>query len=174
VRAAVGLATIASDLRWRISTGHVDRITALGIAGIASPIGAALLKAYVANDHHSYCDALGLMTKRVKCNFPYSWKEAVARQALREMLLPFCTSCLGATDESDGNAYLVVQDIKVLCPACQGSGKRLWTDTERATGIGVDVRAYRIKFEKLLVEAINSASSDLRDLHIRLSDWLDD
>ena len=52
----------------------------------------------------------------------------VVNQSLDEFLFPFCTKCLNAKE-------IMFGELKIVCPSCNGSGLRRFSDTSRATAM---------------------------------------
>ena len=151
MRESVGLAAVSDDLRWHENERDIDRVTALGAAGILTPLGVALYRVYVANDRHAYWEAMARLAKLVRTKnstrLPYSWREAIAKQAMNEVVFPMCTRCMGSRE--------IMQDqLTIPCTQCDGSGVRKFSDEERAKAIGVEILAFRRVFDDPLRDAL--------------------
>jgi hypothetical protein len=103
----------------------VDRVAA---AGRCSRLGIDLWKARYMLESKAYQDAfkslVGAYLQRYKAESQGIAEKCVS-EALHEFLGPFCISCGGARE-------LVVEELRVTCESCQGSGLRSYTNVDRA------------------------------------------
>ena len=124
--------------------GDVERVAALGRVWT---FGAALWRLKYANDHRSYRFALGGLIRAGAREVGIRRSNASAMdllrragvQALREWLLPNCWECGGAGSSFNADRMRLVS----VCPVCNGTGARPWTQTARAGALRIDVSAFR-------------------------------
>ena len=103
----------------------IDRVAA---SGKCSPLGLAFWKARYQLEAKAYQDArkglIALYKERYRREeHPIVIK--VIEQCLHEYLSPFCDSCKGARE-------MVLDDLRVTCPACDGAGVKRYSDEDRA------------------------------------------
>lgn len=88
-----------------------------------------------------------LAGKRQRLHLSPQQAETFAIAALIELLSPQCQACCGTSTA-------VANNLKVMCPTCNGSGVHRHTDTERARSCGIEedqwhrwVRRYEMVLE---------------------------
>lgn len=81
----------------------------------------------------AYQDAKKGLIKLYKERYPAEEQTLIIKvieQCLHEYLSPFCAECNGAKE-------MVLEALKVTCPACDGSGVRRYSDEDRARAMQV-------------------------------------
>lgn len=165
----------------------VDRLHAIGAVQVRAtqgarreallvPLGRLLFPYIEANCDRWEYDCINglaeaLQWKENRLNLRKEYAFFVAKQALLESRHATCTVCKGITDIPDG--ITSIPDVEKMagktewdgpvplkpCPACKGTGKRLWTDPERAEVVG-DAARFDKAFSTahaLISEAIGEA-----------------
>lgn len=174
IRESVGRSTLSSHLEWRPSQGDIDRVTALGISGAISPIGELFARAYIAQDRSSIGRLIKLVTQRIRPDkpMPTSWRQAIAKQAIHELMHWACQTCGGRGEVTSGSGVVYV------CPeppmGCAGVRIRRYDDLDRAQGIGVDLLVYHRAFARPLMASIDMVREEIRTVGSRLRDLLDE
>lgn len=145
----------------------VDRIHAIALAqtravndarfrAILVPLGRLLLP--LVDDVSRKYEAEGIKAlqlfiageKRLRVREETAW--FIAKQSIEEARSQRCKVCKGVTDVPDGTTS--IPDVERMagktvwegpvplktCPACKGTGKRRWTDAERAEVVGEAAR----------------------------------
>jgi hypothetical protein len=122
--------TLSSSLEWDDSDHEraVDKLTAFSYS---DRLGTLLWRVKYHNDAASYKPAVFLLAKNLP-NISKGIAIRIAEQALKEWVMSFCASCLGAKEVRSG-------DHVITCPCCGGSGVRKYTDRERAAAIGANM-----------------------------------
>src|SRR5262245_52725658 len=108
----------------------VDRVAA---SGRATRLGLALWKARYLLEISSYREARTRLIERYARRFrrmPSQTRERVIEQCLREYIAPFCMTCKGAKE-------IVIEQKRIICYECSGSGVRRYTDSDRANAMGI-------------------------------------
>lgn len=131
MRGLIGRAVDSSDLGEKIGEGDRDRVAAL--AG-ASRLGSALWRLKYSNDPKVYKSAVLLLAKRM------GWKNSdmlqrICELAIREWLLGMCIECKGARE-------VIVGDLRITCPSCEGIGVKRYSDRERERFVGLEARSW--------------------------------
>jgi hypothetical protein len=125
LREALAITALAS-LEWsEVRERAIDRVAA---SGKASPLGVSLWKARYMLESRAYHDAIKGLIQRYLDRYKRedgNMARIIVEQAISEYLAPFCVDCHGARE-------MVIQDLKVTCQTCHGSGVRRYTDYDRA------------------------------------------
>jgi len=103
----------------------VDRVAA---SGRASTLGLQIWKARYMLESKAYQDAIKGLTAHYLCRYKAERPDMARRLAeeiLSEFMGPSCTTCNGARE-------LVVEELRVMCDTCRGTGLKHYTDIERA------------------------------------------
>ena len=151
----LGLAQISSNLTWGPHEKQVDLIVAIGMASTTqyTKLGAHILRLLVTNDAKAFSDARNSLAVWA-CNrnkrISKSLAEKLAFRALEEIVAPGCVSCLGT-------GVAIIQDKKVACPRCSGSGRHVFSPHERAKSLGMKMDRYREVGENWLEMTISRA-----------------
>jgi hypothetical protein len=148
LREALSVTSFAS-LAWSEERERaVDRVAA---SGRASPLGLLLWKARYMLESSAYQSSKDGLRALYVSRYPREEPRLVAsviEQCLHEYLSPFCSTCNGARE-------MMVQELKMICAACNGSGVRKFSDEERARAMKVSyglVKRLGHKFNWLLGE----------------------
>lgn len=131
----------------------IDRVGALARA---SKLGRALWHwRYAGQPCHR--EVLALTVRKAQGRFQISRRHPdyeilirASKQMLIEWYFPKCRSCRGAAEQ-------IIDNKRVLCPNCEGTGLHRYGDYERIDGLGVDKQEYR-RWEPRL-----------RDIHLIIS-----
>ena len=125
LRTAYG-ATAMASLEWTEERERaIDRVAA---AGRAAPLGLLIWKARYQLESKAYQAAIKLLTTRYLEHYRAESPETAGKaveQCFSEFMGPACSGCNGAKE-------LVSENLRVVCPTCQGSGIRRYSDTERS------------------------------------------
>lgn len=127
----ISKATKASNLAYSTSdSGYAEILLAVAYASKAG-MGSLAVRLKYGNDAACYHPLLGALLK-VHLGLPVSFREAIAKQALREYLMPQCTTCAGT-----GKVKSEMGTHKA-CSPCASTGIKRFTDSERMKQMGMD------------------------------------
>ncbi len=119
-------ATHHASLEWNPDQERaIDKVAA---AGLCDPLGVLLWKAKYMLESPAYKQAETELKVRIRVKFPKeAWLnlDKVVEQSLKEFLSDKCKSCLG-------RGSVTLDNLKITCEDCLGSGIRRYTDFERA------------------------------------------
>lgn len=119
-------ATHHASLEWSpISERAIDKVAA---SGLCDPLGVLLWKARYMLESWAYKQAEQELKLRIRVKFPREVGlnlDKVIEQSLKEFMSDKCLSC-------NGRASVTINNLKITCEACSGSGIRRYTDFERA------------------------------------------
>ncbi len=123
-----------AGLEWNADVEKaIDRVAA---GSAALRLGVDLWRAKYLLEGQAYRDVTEGMVRRYLERYDKE-KPEIARkcveQSLSEYMGPSCKACLGAK-------WLMMDGLKVLCQACDGSGLRRYTDYHRATCMQIERR----------------------------------
>jgi hypothetical protein len=136
-------ATATASLEWSEQRERaIDRVAA---AGLAPRLGMDLWRARYQLSLQSFRDThqglVQLYQTRYKSeSLDMTYK--LVDEALSEFLGPACTSC-------DGKATMVLDQLKITCQTCEGSGLRRYSDFERARRMRISMGRVRSVNHKL-------------------------
>lgn len=116
------------DLSHKEQPCDVDKLAAVGMAGVASPIIVELLALKYAGDHRAYRPALDRVTEQARLmSARRDWRahdlelRLLAKSVLDDWLAPNCRTC-------NGMGFRKLPDAPTLearpCPACHGTGRQ--------------------------------------------------
>jgi hypothetical protein len=114
------------------SERDVDRVAAMGAAGIVSAAGVDLFRWAYGGDARAavrLCSTL-MEIVRSKYELPLSFAEAICQQAMREFVGWYCPTCGGR------GAVTLLDGQRIECGDCHASGVRKYTDAERMVRCG--------------------------------------
>ncbi len=118
--------TAYASLEWSDERERaIDRVAA---SGKVDPLGILIWKAKYLLEAQAYKDAISGLTQRYRERYKPEMPgmaQKLVEQALSEFLGPGCRTC-------DGTAERVIEGLKVLCPTCNGSALKRYSDEERS------------------------------------------
>jgi len=139
IREAVGAALNSTHLETQEHESAIDRVGALAHA---SKLGRALYHwRYAKQDRYAGPVLAELLRKarnrlRIgKFHVEHPTLVRACKQAMREWYSPQCNNCNGARE-------VVTSKLRMICPACSGSGVRRYPDAERLNALGIDAATY--------------------------------
>ena len=136
-------ATALASLEWSETRERaIDRVAA---AGKASPLGINLWKARYMLEAPAYHQAITGLVEHYLGRYKREdvpIVRIIVEQVISEYLAPFCVDCSGARE-------MVVNDLKVVCGTCEGSGLRRYTDTDRARLMKMSLQRIRSLSRKM-------------------------
>lgn len=137
------------DLR----TVPVDLVASLAAA---SRLGSDLFRA-ADNDAAAFRRAILLLTRdtMVRTRIGRSQAQKLSYLAIRETLHWQCRKC-------DGAGQVIVGDLKVVCPKCEGTGLHRWSDNDRAKIMKIELAKWPMwskKYSIVLCVASDAYSS---------------
>lgn len=167
---SLGRSVTSAHLDHREGRCDIDRVAALGMAGRRARIGALYIRLHAGQDGHAAGPLLAELAQsiRLRLRVPYSWRLAVARQALAEVMFAACQTCSGRGHVTAGNG------VRHDCQACGGHRVAHYSDESRAAGIGVDLQSYRRLFASPLEAAIDRLRSSIGAARTRAREALQD
>jgi hypothetical protein len=146
IREPVVSALLSKDLAWHAEFERpIDRLTALGLS---DPLGAALWRFKYLHDRSSYQRALHLLAHKVaqRTRVELSYARSLSSAAIKEYVIDSCDKCGGR-----GHVFEGIHAGK--CRACDGSGMKCYSDSERAIAVGVPLETWG-KHKKRFDEAM--------------------
>lgn len=128
-------------------------------AGKASALGVNLWKAKYMLESVAYKDAIKELSLLYLDRYRREDRETAQKlveQALSEYLAAFCQTCKGARE-------MVVNELKVVCMECDGSGIRRYTDYDRAVVLKMSLQRVKSLARKMqwLAEQIGTLDRDV-------------
>jgi hypothetical protein len=140
IRKLIASAVTGGDLsESEITETALDRVMALGTAGISSPLGTSLWRLKYANDHREYEPALALLTRQVRRpNQVLSFMRKLCQCVLNEWLDELCRKC-------GGRGHIVAEGTphaKSACTSCSGHGVRAVSAQHRMRAMRLSDKAY--------------------------------
>jgi hypothetical protein len=153
-------ATALANLGW--DENHEKAIDRVAASGKCSPLGLAFWKARYMLESSAYQEArkgLIILYKERYVNEDHPIAVKVVEQCLHEYLSPFCQACKGARE-------LVVNELKITCPACSGAGVKRYADEDRARAMQLSyglTKRLAHKFRWVLQE-INSMDREVNSM----------
>lgn len=176
LREAVGMALTSSDLGEKdYRETDIDRVAALGKAG---KLGRLLWHWKYGGDEHGKQAAFNLLVRRAAKRLKirhvgedgrdeYETLRRACSHVIAEWLSPNCPQCKGARE--------IVSKTLTVCPTCEGSGLRRYSDIERATAIHIDVVHYRKTWDRRVSEiTLILAGADAETVAVVRTQLLDD
>jgi hypothetical protein len=126
-------ATATASLEWSEQRERaIDRVAA---AGLAPRLGMDIWRARYQLSLQSFRDAhkglVELYRNRYKSDPDMAFR--IVDEALSEFMGPACTSCNGARE-------MILDQLKIVCTTCEGSGLRRYSNFERARRMQVSIR----------------------------------
>jgi hypothetical protein len=119
-------ATSLASLEWDENREKaVDRVAA---SGKASSLGVNLWKARYMLESPAYKMAIKGLIEHYRARYvseDIGIAQMVVEQVLSEYLASFCSTC-------NGSRELIINELKVTCDTCRGSGLKRYSDLERA------------------------------------------
>lgn len=153
----IGLAQDSGNLSWGPHERQVDLVAAIGMASITphTKMGALINRVIVNNDAKAFTDAKKLLTIWMLNKYPnkhmtQDTARRISYRALEEIVAPGCVKCTGT-------GVAIIDDKKVHCPACRGSGRHTYKAADRANAIGMKMDRYKEIGENWLEAAIGKA-----------------
>jgi len=126
-----------------------DRVAALAWS---DALGSALWHIALNHDVSSWKQARAVLAKRLRGDRAEAGiYTAIAEIALREWMDDKCSVCRG-------RKFVMNEEVKTACIACEATGRRRHSDTERRLLLGVEERVYR-RFESLFAAAHSAISN---------------
>jgi hypothetical protein len=154
LREIAGRSCVSSNLGmadW--SERDIDRVAAMGSAGRVSPLGVDVFRWLYSQDPYAATRVLAQLSRtiREKHPMPASFADGIAKQAMREFGDQLCPTCAGRKEE------VLANGVKVVCPRCEGTGLRRYSNGARLRGAGFDESTnYRAVVHKPLEFAIDT------------------
>jgi hypothetical protein len=135
--------TATASLEWSEERERaIDRVCA---AGKAPRLGMDLWRARYQLSLPSFRDAHKGLVQLFLTRYRSETTDMACKlvdEALSEFMGPACTSCLGARE-------MILDQLKIVCTGCQGSGLRRYSDFERARRMQVSLQRVRSVNHKL-------------------------
>ena len=142
LREAIASTALAS-LEWSEERERaIDRVAA---SGKVSRLGLDLWKAKYMLEAQAYQDARIALVKAFSDRYKAETEQiaiACVDEALHEYLGPGCKVCLGAKE-------LTVENLRIICNGCDGSGLQRYTDYDRAKHMQLSMGRVRLLAGKL-------------------------
>jgi hypothetical protein len=127
-------ATATASLEWSEQRERaIDRVAA---AGLAPRLGMDLWRARYQLSLQSFRDAHQGLVQLYQTRYKSETTDMACRivdEALSEFMGPACTSCNGARE-------MILDQLKIVCTTCEGSGLRRYSNFERARRMQVSMR----------------------------------
>lgn len=153
----------SSNLKQKESSCALDKIHALGLSAMHTPIGASSLRFIDALQPKAYNDLIFQLSreagKKIKADKKIVLR--LAKQVVHEHAFKFCKVCLGAKEQQ-------TQTKIVTCPDCNGTGLHRHTDTSRANAIGLSKELYN-KYWSEHFKLVQSIYTDHCRVTLRIS-----
>lgn len=99
-------------------------VTRIGAFAGSTRLGTLLWRLKYANDAKSHKPVMLLLAQGLPRTMTWTYRRQIASQALQEWLYDMCFTCLGAK-------HVMADEKRVICPACEGLGKRRYNDKDR-------------------------------------------
>jgi hypothetical protein len=146
----VGRAIGSSHLEQSEAACDIDKITALGMAGRRSRIGALLLRFLAGQDEFAFRPLVGAVVSTIRArSLPFDRRVSIALQALHEVVDERCSVCHGRGHIQAGNGVIHV------CWSCEGVGVNRYSDRARARFYRVNLTIYRERYEGPTTRAVS-------------------
>lgn len=128
MRESLATSVNAKNLEWDEHERQVDRVAAMS-AG--THLGSYLIRVREGAQTEFAHRAMLIIAKRIikRYRLNRGIAEAVATQSIMEWVGPHCRCCGGTRER-------MMEDVKVSCHVCNGSGVHRFSDSERKKSIG--------------------------------------
>lgn len=142
LREAVAATALAS-LEWTPDWERaVDRVAA---SGRVDPLGLAIWKARYMIEASGYREARIGLTAQYRTRYrrdPLDLALKFVDQALHEYIFQFCRNCRGVRE-------VVIEQRRIFCPVCAGSGLKRYSDADRARSMSLSFAITKRSAHKL-------------------------
>lgn len=173
--AIIGVLTGMQGLGWDESREKpVDRLTALAAAqwrradaasraSFLCSLGRDLIAFKGASRPDSWAEAVAKLAEALQCrklkNLSFGDRQRIAAWAVQEFAVDMCPSCLGAKEVPQFDGQEDGYQPMMSCRACSGSGKRRYTDGERAAAMGQSYAEAMNEAHRIIADAQGLAVS---------------